>query len=190
MESMKLAALICIFALFCGLVGAQTTYRPEVDLWKDLDIWLYAGYGGGWLKEHKMIVATGGLSVDFKNRIRISAYGVTFCESMMLLTAPKYSFDGQGFQVGLVLPTSRVKFTPSIGYEYGEMKIGEGELNWNWFVHEYDSYRKEKISYIPFTVDIQVELFSWLALSGKVYHAENSDYPMQGFMFNICLGKI
>lgn len=187
---MKLVTLLGIFALWCGMLGAQIFYPVEQGLWENLDFCLFGGGGLGKIKDRSMKGFAGGLSVDAYDRIRCSVYGVTYTEDIYIFTSAKYNFEGLGYQVGLILPAGKVKFTPSIGYEHGDMRIGEGDPHPGLFGPHFESYRTEKISYMPLSVDVQMKMAGWLAMSAKGFYAFNPDYPVLGFMINCCIGKI
>lgn len=182
-----LVVFITLAYMLCGeSIADSTGVKPNAKY----AIWAFGEIGGGSISEVALLAPLGGIAFEYNQHFRVSAYKLVYTERTAMFNPIKYDFVGKGAQIGYVWPVNKFKLSTSIGYEFGDIRIGEGPLEHGFLGEHYERYRYESIFFTPLSFEGQYMISHYVAFSGRFYHAFNKRYPVSGFGLGLCVGKL
>ncbi len=151
-------------------------------------IWAFGEFGVGHYSGVRLRSVQGGLALKLQDRILVKGYTLLYTEDVQMFDDAKYEFLGFGMRIGPVFKKNKVSLSPTIGLESGTIRIGEGDYIDGFIGDYYTSYRKEDIIYVPISLELQAQIGRIMQLTGRVFVAVNTDYPVFGLNFGMGLG--
>ncbi|GEM_PF-1500934 len=165
----KWLVLILTLLISSLLLGESVADSTVAEPPQSFNAWLFYERGTGSYERVGLLALEGGLGLEFNEKVRATLYKVMYTESSGMFNAVKYEFIGKGAQIGYVWRHKKLKLSPSIGYEYGSISIGEGNIIEEGIGSNYERDRFEDIYYIPVSLNAQLKFLPVAALSGRIF---------------------
>lgn len=185
----KIALTLVTVSLALLLFGADPADSTGTNILSDMKINVCSDVGFGEIVDRNMMSLSYGIGLEYKNSYRLTGYRRHMSEVVDLFDAPKYEMHAGGVRLAFVYRTGDVKIIPSVGYEFGTMRIGEGAYEQTFLGYTYESFRNEHVHYTPLGLGLEIKAISYLSVYTNLTLSPHREYKYFEMKFGFNIGK-